>query len=125
MANPKLPLPDTVRLHFLLRTTNGHLPAQGVYAVALAAQLKAAVKPEVGLPRALGREVIVNVRLDRADEAAAQRVKELVEARWKSRLREITVLERDTKGRAGLLIRWPGEEETNKALGRSYTPGAS
>ena len=65
------------------------------------------------------------MRLDRADEAAAQRVKELVEERRKSRLREITVLERDTKGRAGLLIRWPGEEETNKALGRRYTPGAS
>ena len=124
MADPKPPLPATVRLHFLLRTTNGALPAEGVYAVHLAAQLKAAVKPEVSIPRALGREVIVNVRLDRADEAAAQRVKELVEERWKSRLREITVLERDTKGRAGLLIRWPGEEETNKALGRSYTPGA-
>ena len=121
MADPKLPLPNTVRLHFLLRTTNGHLPAQGVYAVTLAAQLKATVKPAVSLPRALGREVIVTVRLDRADEAAAQRVKDLVEERWKSRFREITVLDRDPKGRAGLLIRWPGEEETNKALGRSYT----
>ncbi len=125
MAESKPPLPATVRLHFLLRTTNGALPAKGVYAVHLAAQLKAAVKPEVSIPRALGREVIVTVRLDRADEAAAQRVKELVEERWKSRLREITVLERDRKGRAGLLIRWPGEEETNQALGRSYTPRLS
>ena len=125
MADPKPPLPATVRLHFLLRTTNGNLPAEGVYAVTLAAQLKSAVKPEVSIARALGREVIVTVRLDRADEAAAQRVKDLVEQRWKSRLRQITVLERDNKGRAGLLIRWPGEEETNKALGRSYTPGAS
>jgi hypothetical protein len=129
MADLKPPLPATVRLHFLLRTTNGALPAEGVYAVHLAAQLKAAVKaavkPEVSIPRALGREVIVTVRLDRADEAAAQRVKDLVEERWKSRLREITVLERDRKGRAGLLIRWPSEEETNQTLGRSYTPRPS
>lgn len=120
MADDRPPLPKVVRLRFVLRTTNGNLPAQGVYAVTLAAQLKAAVKPEVSLPRALGREVIVTVRLDRADEAAAQRVKELVEERWKSRRREITVLDRDKTGRVGLLIRWPGDEETNVALGRSY-----
>lgn len=120
MTDFRPPLPATVRIKFLLRTTNGRLPAEGVYAVHLAAQLKAAVKPEVSRPRALGREVIVTVRLDRADEAAAQRVKELVEKLWKSRRREITVLGRDQKGRTGLLIRWPGEEETNVALGRSY-----
>lgn len=120
MADTRPPLPDTVRIQFVLRTTNGRLPAEGVYAVHLAAQLKAAVKPEVSIPRALGREVIVTVRLDRADEAAAQRVKELVEQRWKSKLREITVLGRDQKGRAGLVLRWPSAEETNVALGRSY-----
>lgn len=120
MADTRPPLPATVRIKFLLRTTNGRLPAEGVYAAHLAAQLKAAVKPEVSRPRALGREVIVTVRLDRADEAAAQRVKELVEKLWRSRRREITVMERNTKGQAGLLIRWPGEEKTNEAA--HFTP---
>lgn len=126
MSRQKLPLPDVVRLTVVLNTTNGTMPVEGIYAAHLAHQIKLTVKPKVSLPRVLGREVFVTVRLGGTDEAAAERVKELLAKRWKSRLREVTVLPPDKQGRAGLLLRWPNAEETNAAFGTSYdAPGSS
>lgn len=106
-AAPSEKLPPTVRMAFTLRTSNGSSPAVGVFARALADQLIGVVKPNTSRARGMGREVIATVRLERADEAAAQRVAELVQSLWPERHRSVDVLPLDTQGRPGLRLTWP------------------